>query len=800
MADNKETTISYFVDFNTTYVKADFKEITELIRDMGKTLQSEFKKEIEAVHSELEKTTKAVDETKNAIDKTTEAVDSTKTAIAKTAKVVNETKDAVDETTKAVDNTTAALDKTTKAVDDTKDALKEMKKDAHVNIDMNYTSLVEVTTQTKKAEDALDKLSAKSGGLKDAFAGAGGKIKDSLGGALSSATNGASDSVISLGSSLKGIKGGAGISAAALGGIGAAAADIAIKSVGMASDMSSAMGSFASQTGTSKGELDKYQSVLENIYTNNYGEGFQDIAGAMVQVKQKFGDLNETDLQNLTESAFALSDTFQFDIGSSTASAKKLMDEFGISSDQAMSMIAAGAQNGLNSSGDLLGAIDNYSGKFSQIGLDADDMFQIMQAGADGGATSMDSIGSAIGNLADNVLSGSESAQEGFSAIGLNAEEMSEKFSAGGESAKEAFEQTLDALAEMEDPMAQNQAGIDLFGTSWEDMGPAVLDQMAGMQTGAYDTANAMNGIKEVKYDDLNSMFGEMSRSLEMLLLPIGEALLPILKQLLEAFMPILDVVLALLEPIMGLISSALDPLMKIITPLISLIGAGLTAALQYATDIITNVFTVCINYLKSQIDRVKDIFSNIIDFVKNVFTGNWQGAWDNIKNIFANIWEMVKNAFKLPFNVMIGGINAFIHALNKIKIPDWVPGIGGKGFNIPDIPRLKIGMDYVPSDYYLAFLDKGERVLTAEENVKFTAAGGFSALSANPASAMPSLFDTGAITQAVKQGMEEANVMVRGDLTAQINADGRKIGDISTPYVSRNLYNNGNRKARCTT
>src|SRR5690606_14407242 len=32
---------------------------------------------------------------------------------------------------------------------------------------------------------------------------------------------------------------------------------------------------------------------------------------------------------------------------------------------------------------------------------------------------------------------------------------------------------------------------------------------------------------------------------------------------------------------------------------------------------------------------------------------------------------------------------------LNKIKLPKWVPGIGGKGINIPLIPKLAKGTDY---------------------------------------------------------------------------------------------------------
>ena len=44
------------------------------------------------------------------------------------------------------------------------------------------------------------------------------------------------------------------------------------------------------------------------------------------------------------------------------------------------------------------------------------------------------------------------------------------------------------------------------------------------------------------------------------------------------------------------------------------------------------------------------------------------------------------------------------------------MPGVGGKGINIPSIPRLEVGMDYVPFDDFPALLHKGERVLTADE------------------------------------------------------------------------------------
>lgn len=94
--------------------------------------------------------------------------------------------------------------------------------------------------------------------------------------------------------------------------------------------------------------------------------------------------------------------------------------------------------------------------------------------------------------------------------------------------------------------------------------------------------------------------------------------------------------------------------------------------------------------------ENVKAIFTNIIDFVKNVFSGNWSAAWDNIVAIFGNIFGMIVNLAKAPINGVISAINWVLSKINSISvtIPDWVPGVGGKtlGFNIPTIPALAAG------------------------------------------------------------------------------------------------------------
>lgn len=108
--------------------------------------------------------------------------------------------------------------------------------------------------------------------------------------------------------------------------------------------------------------------------------------------------------------------------------------------------------------------------------------------------------------------------------------------------------------------------------------------------------------------------------------------------------------------------------------------------------QIIGNVFGGIKNYM--ELGKIQ--FQNLIDFIKNVFTGNWAGAWENIKNIFGNAFNALKGLAKAPLNAVISLVNSAIAGLNKlhVSIPDWVPGFGGKefGINIPKIHMFATG------------------------------------------------------------------------------------------------------------
>ena len=593
-------------------------------------------------------------------------------------------------------------------------------KDKNIDVDVNadvsdagsgIESLEDVAEKTgEKISEKLSESASVAGNL-------GGALKESLGAAAES-------SLPLVGNIGKLTEGLSGAKVAALG-AGVAAAGVVVAGVKGANDINSAMNQLTAATGATTEQSEKWRGVLESVYKNNYGENYGDIADGIEQITKNLGDMDSEPLQSVTESAFALRDTFGYEIPESTRAAKAMMDNFGISGDQAMNLIAEGAQNGLDYSGELLDSISEYSVQFNKVGLGANDMFAIFQKGAESGAFNLDKVGDAVKEFSIRAIDGSDTTVDGFKKIGLNADEMAKKFSAGGDTAKEAFQQTIKGLAEMEDPIAQNTAGVDLFGTMWEDLGPEAVTAMADIQTSSYDTADAMNQIKDVKYDDLSSQFETLKRNVSTAVIPIGEALIPLLQTLasevlpavISFLQPLLQLFVALLGPVISVISNAITPLIAAFNKLVSKAITPLIHALQ---AILVPIFTGTLNSVfrsaSSVINNIISIFQNLLNFIKNVFTGNWRGAWNNVKNIFSNAISGLVAIFKAPMNAIVDGWNSLARKLGSVSAPEWVPVVGGKSFSLPKMSRLKVGLDYVPNDMYPAFLDEGEWVLTKEE------------------------------------------------------------------------------------
>ena len=272
----------------------------------------------------------------------------------------------------------------------------------------------------------------------------------------------------------------------------------------LATASSEANANFQAQTGASAKEMEKFSDSIERVYSNNFGESMQDVAEAMAQVKQQTGEIDPSKLEKMTENGIALRDTFGFDLNESMRAVNMLMQQFGITSDQAFNLVVKGAQNGLDKNGDLLDTINEYSVHYKQQGYTADEFYNSLINGSASGTFSVDKLGDAMKEFGIRTKDTAKSTDEGFQILGLNADQMRKDFAAGGDTAQEATQKVLKSLFSMDDQVKQNQAGVDLFGTMWEDLGVEGVKALMDVSGKAATTTDAMKQLNDVKYADVS--------------------------------------------------------------------------------------------------------------------------------------------------------------------------------------------------------------------------------------------------------------------------------------------------------
>lgn len=154
----------------------------------------------------------------------------------------------------------------------------------------------------------------------------------------------------------------------------------------------------------------------------------------------------------------------------------------------------------------------------------------------------------------------------------------------------------------------------------------------------------------------------------------------------------------------------------------VSTIATAIMAVIQFLMPTIQSIIGVALETIKGVVSGALTAIKGLVDVFAGIFTGDWTRVWEGVKSIFSGVWNSLNSIASGVLNGIIGLVNGVISGLNKLKIPDWVPGIGGKNINIPLIPRFATGTDSTP-DTFIAGEQGAELITNAKNRSVFTAA-----------------------------------------------------------------------------
>lgn len=246
------------------------------------------------------------------------------------------------------------------------------------------------------------------------------------------------------------------------------------------------------------------------------------------------------------------------------------------------------------------------------------------------------------------------------------------------------------------------QAIMPLFSTLVELLMPVIemFIQLASV---------LLNGLLAA----LTPIIEDLATFLNDLLTP----LIPIISELCNTIVGILQPVLEQLSPVISLVFDALRPVLDLLGEMLETLIPALVPIIEWLAEAFSDTLGWAIEGVSEVIDDLSGVFSGLVDFIKGVFSGDWEQAWNGIVQVFKNVFNILPTIVENIINGVIGVINGLLSGIN------WATSmIGWEIDPIPEVtlPRFRAGIDYVPHDKFIAYLDAGEAVLTAQEAEKY--------------------------------------------------------------------------------
>ncbi|MBC5995462.1 hypothetical protein EAI30_16355 [Romboutsia ilealis] len=520
------------------------EEIAKLTSSLSLDAQS-FVKELSNVKKQSRNLSKDFDVATKSIENAEDKMEAMATAISKGEKAIESTSKKLEMQNKQYDDLFKKVEKQVKAYEELKEALKEAeqalsqmnksdnieaytKQEKAVNdlrkaleskgelIQKNSHKLQQYSTDIDKTVNDMKKLENSMNDIKSSMVSMDG---DNPLEELSNSSDEANSTISDVVSSLVELTGVSKITAAAV---------VSIFTKGALSgaiEYDDAITSLRISLGLAEEDAKSFYKQIKDIAGNGYSLEGATQAATLLQKRFK---LSNKETKNLSQS-MELLDKMGYDYNNQVRFMTSAVNGWSMTHSEALDMIIAGEQTGMNISQDWLDTLVEYTPILSTLGIEAKDAFMLIDEAINATGMNTDQATDMVKEFLLTLTDGSNTSKDAFKDLGINIDDLKKQIDDGSITTIDAMKKVSKAIMNVGDDTERARLLQEIFKGTVEYGSEGVIEAWSNLGNEVINTSGAMDEAKQAYEESYAAMQQDLSNSWKELSQTIGREVLPAL-------------------------------------------------------------------------------------------------------------------------------------------------------------------------------------------------------------------------------------------------------------------------------
>ena len=300
---------------------------------------------------------------------------------------------------------------------------------------------------------------------------------------------------------------------------------IATAASGAAMSLESSTNKINTYFGDMGEEAERNQRIIEEVFSSGIPDSMEETADTIIAVRQNLKDLSDEEMVNISKQATILEQQFGIDMNETLRGVNSLMENFGLTSEEAMDYVVTATQRGLDKTNELGDNLAEYGPLWEQAGFSAQEMFAILENGLDSGAYNLDKVNDFVKEFGNSLADGR--IEENIGKFSQGTQDLFYKWQDGEATAKDVF---YSIISDMEETMSTQEAlttASEVWSSLGEDNAMDVITALNDVNDAYQDVNGAAEEMVDIQQSGATGALNELKNNAQLLAAEVGERLTP---------------------------------------------------------------------------------------------------------------------------------------------------------------------------------------------------------------------------------------------------------------------------------